>query len=117
MSDLNAIIDVAAAGDNVIVPAPGPGYAIRVLMFVLSMQSTAGAIIPRWKSGTGGGAVNLTGPFYGPGSTGQSQTVGIGPMAGIGRALFQCQPNQPLNLNMNNNTPTGGFVVYEIVAQ
>jgi hypothetical protein len=38
-------------------------------------------------------------------------------MAGIGRSLFQTLPGQPLNLNMNNNTPTGGFVVYELVAQ
>jgi hypothetical protein len=108
-----AIINAAASGDNVIVPAV-PGYAIRALYVVLSFSN--GPLNAQFKSDVGGAAVNITGMIYGPGAAGSTQTLDIGSVSPVGRGLFQTGSGKALNLSLSAAIATGGFVVYETAA-
>jgi hypothetical protein len=106
---LSAPITASASGDNVIIAAV-PGYAIRVIGYVLSFAAAANA---RWMSDVGGGAVALSGLIYG-GVASAATASAVGANA---RGWFQTLSGKALNLNLSAAVAVGGHVLYEMVSQ
>lgn len=104
-------VEVAASGDNLIVPA-SPLYRIRVLAYMLV---AAGTVTARWKSGLGTNAAlgatgrNLSGPMP---MIANSQ-ISTGQPA-LEAWLFQTDVGQPLVLNLGGAIGVNGHVTYTL---
>jgi hypothetical protein len=105
----SAPITASASGDNVVVAAV-PGFAVRVIGYVLSFS---GLVNARWMSDVGGGAVGLSGLIYGAAQAGAAAAA-VGDNA---RGWFQTAVGKALNLNLSTNVPVGGHVLYETIGQ
>jgi hypothetical protein len=110
VSALSAPITAAASGDNVVVAAV-PGYAIRVIGYVLDFLGTVNA---QWKSDVGGGAVALSGLLSGVSA---SAPVVAPAVAANARGWFQTASGKALNLNLSAAVAVGGHLLYELIAQ
>jgi hypothetical protein len=108
---LSAVISASASGDNTVVAAV-PGYAIRVVGYVLTFSAAVNA---RWMSDVGGGAVALSGLLYGVGTG--PPPVAAPEMAFAARGWFQTAPGKALNLNLSGAVAVGGHVLYELAGQ
>src|SRR5262245_14138300 len=106
-----APITASASGDNTIVSAQ-PGYAIRVIGYVLTFS---GAVNAQWFSDLGGGAVALSGLLYGLG-TAPPPLVALEPGPNA-RGWFQTGAGKALNLKLSAATAVGGHLLYELLSQ
>jgi len=109
----SAVIDTNSSGDNTIVAAVS-GAIIRVVGYVLMAGGTVNA---EWKSDTGGGAVELSGPF-----PMIAQTGVVMPMAprGVGGRMdgwFDTGVGKALNLNLSAGVQVSGHVAYQVLPQ
>jgi hypothetical protein len=103
---LRAIVNVSAAGDNVIIPAANvpAGMCIRVLAWQLT---GAGAVNAQWKSS--GGAL-----LWGPLQIGVAGQGGDSPSIVPGeRGQFSTLKGEGLTLNLSAPVLTTGGVIYE----
>jgi hypothetical protein len=106
-------ISASASGDNSVI-AGQPGYAIRVIAYVLTFS---GAVNAKWMSDIGGSAVALSGLLYGPLASGAPTSI-VAPAADFGaRGWFQTAVGKALNLNLSAAVPVGRHILYEVVGQ
>ena len=103
----SAIINSSAIGDNTVVPGQ-PGYAIRVISFVLTFS---GAVNLKFKDGA---ATDLTGLLYGLGTA--PLPIRAAPSGVNARGHFQTSKGNALILNLSAAIPVGGWVVYEMAS-
>lgn len=96
----NVAIDTAASGDTTLVAAPTATQFIRVMSYVMT---AAGSVVVKMYDGTN--------EYVGPATMAAASTISD---HGNREPAFDCQPGQPLKINLSAPIQVSGVLRYVV---